>query len=57
MLKIEMTFVTNVPSRTIIIKLDLVPDKCCSTATPPAGSPRKLPTNQNPKILLPRVDE
>ena len=55
--KIEMIFVTNVPSRTTGVKMDLEPDKYFSTATPPSGSPRKLPTNQNPKILPPRVDK
>ena len=56
-LKIEMIFVTNVPSRTTGVKMDLEPDKYCSTTTPLAESPRKLLTNQHPKILPPRVDK
>ena len=57
MLKIEMIFVTNVPSKTTGVKMDLELDKYYSTATPPAGSPRKLPTNQHPRILPQRVDK
>ena len=57
MLKIEMIFVTNVPSNTTGVKMDLEPDKYCSTVTPLGGSPRKLPTNQHPNIFPPRVDK